>query len=167
MEATPAVRSSSLDTLASLCLKIAAAALIALAGVQAWQVFARYVLNAPPSWTAPFSLLLMNVTMFLGAAAGVHAESHFGFFIAVENSPAKVQRLMKMATRFIIAAIGALIAGWGAVLVKDGWGINIAGAPLFQGVSYLPLVAGGSMICLFAVGGLVRAVNAAVDNKQV
>jgi TRAP-type C4-dicarboxylate transport system permease small subunit len=166
MELRNAARSSALDTLAQVCLKLAAASLIALAGVQGWQVFARYVLNAPPSWTEPFSLLLMNVTMFLGAAAGVHTEAHFGFFIAVESAPAKLRRALNAISRVVIASIGALIAVWGAVLVRDGWDINVAGAPLSQGLSYVPLVAGGSMIVLFSLGGLVRAADGEADTEQ-
>ena len=39
--------------------------------VEAWQVFARYVLNDSPGWTEPVALLLLNIAMMFGAAVGV------------------------------------------------------------------------------------------------
>jgi len=72
-----------LKALARAAIGIAGVALVAMAGIQAWQVFARYVLNDPPSWTEPLALLCMSTTMMFGAAAGVHAGRHFGFFFVV------------------------------------------------------------------------------------
>ena len=45
----------ALSALAVAAITIAATALICMTGVQAWQVFARYVLNNSPSWTEPLA----------------------------------------------------------------------------------------------------------------
>ena len=50
----------ALDSLASLAMGLAGFALVAMALIQAWQVFARYVLNDSPGWTEPLALLLMS-----------------------------------------------------------------------------------------------------------
>ena len=63
---------SFLDKLAQAAILIAAAALIGVVFVQGWQVIARYVLNDSPGWTEPMALLLLNIAMSFGAAAGVH-----------------------------------------------------------------------------------------------
>ena len=49
----------ALDGLDSLAMALAGLALVAMALIQAWQVFARYVLNDSPGWTEPLALLLM------------------------------------------------------------------------------------------------------------
>jgi TRAP-type C4-dicarboxylate transport system permease small subunit len=135
---------------------IAGMALVAMAGIQAWQVFARYVLNDPPSWTEPLALLCMSTTMMFGAAAGVHAGRHFGFFMVVEHARPRLRRLMQLVARLIAAAVGVLFALWGGEMMIDAWDYEIAGAPLPQGIMFLPLCLGGILIALFSIEQLIR-----------
>ena len=44
-------------------LVVACVALVGMALVEGWQVFARYVLNDSPSWTEPVALLFMSTAM--------------------------------------------------------------------------------------------------------
>jgi TRAP-type C4-dicarboxylate transport system permease small subunit len=142
--------------LARAAIGIAGVALVAMAGIQAWQVFARYVLNDPPSWTEPLALLCMSTTMMFGAAAGVHAGRHFGFFIVVERARPRVRRLMQLVARLIATAVGVLFALWGGEMMIDAWDYEIAGAPLPQGIMFLPLCLGGVLIAIFSIEQLIR-----------
>jgi TRAP-type C4-dicarboxylate transport system permease small subunit len=142
--------------LARAAIGIAGVALVAMAGIQAWQVFARYVLNDPPSWTEPLALLCMSTTMMFGAAAGVHAGRHFGFFIVVEHARPRVRRLMQLVARLIATAVGVLFALWGGEMMLDAWDYRIAGAPLPQGIMFLPLCLGGVLIAIFSIEQLIR-----------
>jgi TRAP-type C4-dicarboxylate transport system permease small subunit len=140
--------------LARAAIGIAGVALVAMAGIQAWQVFARYVLNDPPSWTEPLALLCMSTTMMFGAAAGVHSGRHFGFFIVVEHARPQLRRLMLLAARLIATAVG--VALWGGEMMLDAWDYEIAGAPLPQGIMFLPLCLGGILIAIFSIEQLIR-----------
>src|SRR5215467_748799 len=99
--------SQLMAALASTATALACIALVAMTLVEAWQVYARYVLNDSPSWTEPVALLLMSATMMFGAAAGVRSESHFGFFLALHVSPPRVRAVLLAIARIIIAAIGS------------------------------------------------------------
>ena len=145
-----------MKALARAVIGIAGVALVAMAGIQAWQVFARYVLNDPPSWTEPLALLCMSTTMMFGAAAGVHAGRHFGFFIVVEHARPQVRRLMQLVARLIATAVGVLFALWGGEMMIDAWDYEIAGAPLPQGIMFLPLCLGGVLIATFSIEQLLR-----------
>jgi TRAP-type C4-dicarboxylate transport system permease small subunit len=145
-----------LKALARAAIGIAGVALVAMAGIQAWQVFARYVLNDPPSWTEPLALLCMSTTMMFGAAAGVHAGRHFGFFIVVERARPQMRRLMQLVARLIATAVGVLFALWGGEMMIDAWDYEIAGAPLPQGIMFLPLCLGGTLIAIFSIEQLLR-----------
>jgi len=136
---------------------IACVALIAMTLVEAWQVFARYVLNDSPSWTEPVALLLMSTAMMLGAAAGVRNEAHFGFFLLLHVATPPVRAVLVAFSRLVIIAIGVLLAYWGGILLADGWGIRMAGAPLPQGLYFLPICVGGVLIALFALERLFVA----------
>jgi TRAP-type C4-dicarboxylate transport system permease small subunit len=142
---------------ANIALALAGAALIGMAAIQAWQVFARYVLNDSPSWTEPMALLLMSATMMLGAAVGVRREAHFGFFIGVEAAPPPVRSALRLFARLIVVGIGALFAVLGAWLAFDAWSFPMAGVPLPQGVVFLPICIGGALIAIFAVERIVGA----------
>jgi len=142
--------------LARATIGIAGVALVAMAAIQAWQVFARYVLNDPPSWTEPLALLCMSTTMMFGAAAGVHAGRHFGFFIVVERARPQMRRLMQLVARLIATAVGVLFALWGGEMMIDAWDYEIAGAPLPQGIMFLPLCLGGVLIATFSIEQLLR-----------
>jgi TRAP-type C4-dicarboxylate transport system permease small subunit len=149
-------RPSSLAPLARVAVGIAGVALVVMAAIQAWQVFARYVLNDAPSWTEPLALLCMSTTMMFGAAAGVHASRHFGFFIVVERVPPALSRLLQAIARAIAVAIGAMLALRGGQMMIAAWDYDIAGAPLPQGLVYLPLCLGGALIAIFAGEQLIR-----------
>lgn len=151
---------SALDRLADFVIAIAATALFGLVVVQGWQVFARYVINDSPSWTEPVTLLLLSIAMSLGAAAGVHTNRHFGFFLLQEHMRPTIRRLVELLVPLVIIAIGAVIAWWGAVLLFDGLHVKAAGARLPQSINYLPLSLGGALMVLFALNRFVRVLRA-------
>ena len=50
-----------------------------------------------------------------------------------------------------------LLAIWGAELLIDSWNIPMAGAPLPQGLVFLPFCLGGVLIALFALERLITS----------
>jgi TRAP-type C4-dicarboxylate transport system permease small subunit len=143
--------SDGLAWLANIALAVASFALIGMVVIEGWQVLARYVFNDSPSWTEPVALLLINTTMMFSAPVGVRNGTHFGFKVLVHRATPKLARLMKLFAHVITAMIGALLAGYGSVMVLDTWPVKLAGAELRQGILYLPLSLGGLLIVIFSV----------------
>jgi len=146
-----------LTRLSTLALAAAACALLGLVAVQGWQVLARYGFNASPSWTEPVTVLLLTTAMSLGAAAGVHQQRHFGFFLLHDRAGERLRRGLDALTALVVTGIGGVTAGWGLVLLLDGWPIKAAGAAMPQSIAYLPLSIGGGLMVLFALNHLFRA----------
>ena len=146
---------SVLGRTAHIAVATAGACIVSMAAVEAWQVFARYVLNNSPSWTEPVALLLMSTAMMLGAAAGVRANRHFGFFLLVEHASPGKRRVLLFIPKLIALAVGIMLAGWGGEMLIDAWDFRMAGAPLPQGVVFLPMCVGGLLIALFALEQLI------------
>jgi TRAP-type C4-dicarboxylate transport system permease small subunit len=144
-----------MDRLSSAAIVVAGGALVGMALVEVWQVFARYVMNDSPSWTEPVALLLMSTAMMFGAAAGVRASRHFGFFIVVEHARPSVQRVLRLVARLIATGVGVMFAVWGGQMLFDAWDFPMAGAPLPQGIVFLPMCLGGALIALFSIEQLV------------
>ncbi len=152
------------STLSARCaIAVACAALVSMTGVEAWQVYGRYVLNRSPSWTEPVALLLMSTAGMLGAAVGVRSEAHFGFPLAVHLAPPLMRRALQILARLVVLAIGCTLAAWGGVLLVDGWGIPMAGAPLPQGLWFLPVCLGGALMALFSLERLFATVAPVVE----
>lgn len=153
-EAGPAA--TVLDRLATGATAVAAVGLAGMVTVQAWQVFARYLLNNSPSWTEPVTLVLLSTTLSFGAAAGVHARSHFAFPLFVRLLPVPAQRGFARLSAAVVGGTGALLAVGGGQLMLDGLAVKMAGAPLQQGAAFLPLCVGGALMLVFALPQLLR-----------
>lgn len=137
-------------SLAAASLAIAAGALVLLTLVEAWQVFTRYVLDAPAGWTEPVALLLLKTALLFAAAVGVRHEAHFRFALLAQAAGAwrpMLERFALLAT----AAIGIVFAGWGAALTLATWAVKTPGATFPTGLSYLPFAVGGALFVLFAL----------------
>ncbi|WP_225043175.1 TRAP transporter small permease [Xanthomonas campestris] len=149
----------ALDRVSDTAVGVASIALLGLVVVQGWQVFTRYVLNDSPSWTEPVTLLLLSTALSLGAAAGVHTNRHFGFYLLGEHMPPLVRRVFDVIRPVMIIAIGAVLAWWSAVLLLDGLDIKMAGAQMPQSINYLPLSIGGALMVVFALYKLWRVLR--------
>ena len=145
----------ALDSLALLAMALAGIALVAMALIQAWQVFARYVLNDSPGWTEPLALLLMSFAVMFGASVAVRRESHFAFQSLQHALPKPVQWLLKSISRLIAAAAGAGLMVLGGSLMIDDWPVPLAGAPLPSGLKFAALCVGGALILIFAIERLL------------
>jgi TRAP-type C4-dicarboxylate transport system permease small subunit len=153
-EATP-IDNSVLAKLSQATLYVACVAIVGVAIVEGWQVFARYVLNNSPSWTEPVALLLMSTAMMGGAAYGVRGNRHFGFFMLVDYARPAIARVLRWIPLLIAFGVGVIFFVAGGHLVLESWDFPMAGAPLPQGVVYLPISVGGALIAVFAAERMV------------
>ena len=135
---------------AASALVIASIALVALAGVEAWQVFARYVLDAPAAWTEPVALLLLKISLMLAAAVGVRHETHFRFALGAQAA-GKLQPTLEAFARLVTLVVGAAFAIYGTRLMLAAWSVKAPGVALSSGLYYAPFVVGGVLFVLFAL----------------
>jgi TRAP-type C4-dicarboxylate transport system permease small subunit len=145
----------ALDGLSVIIMGLAGTALVAMALIQAWQVFARYVLNDSPGWTEPLALLLMSFAVMFGASVAVRRETHFAFQTLQHALPGPIQWGLKSLSRLIAAAAGGGLMILGGTLMIDDWPVTMAGAPLPAGLKFAGLCVGGGLILLFSIERLL------------
>jgi TRAP-type C4-dicarboxylate transport system permease small subunit len=150
-------RKGVLDHLEFAALVVAGVCMVGVVLVQAWQVFARYVLNDSPSWTEPLALVLIGSTAMFGAAVGVRRETHFSFPTLADASPPLVKAACRTIARLAMLGLGLGLAWFGAVLAANSWAVPMAGAPLGVGARFAPIALGGLLIAVFALERLVRS----------
>src|SRR6188768_2151672 len=105
-----------LGALSNAALWIAGVGMIAMTAMVAWQVFARYVLNASPSWTEPASVMVMSWFIFLGAAVGVRENFHMGFDVLVHFLPASTAPWMRAVSDLAVVVFGLGMVVYGLKL---------------------------------------------------
>lgn len=145
-----------LDTLAFACRILTGVALVVLTVIFGWLVFGRYVLNATPTWVEQMALLLVMLIAFLGAAVGVHENTHLSVSLLRTAVPARVRRVLVVVSDILMAGFGGLMLWYGAQLTIFKWGSLIPLIQLPEGLRSLPLTIGGGLILLFSVGHLIR-----------
>lgn len=154
----PAVRhmTTTLDLIARACRIITGVALVVLTVIFGWLVFGRYVLNATPTWVEQVALLLVMLIAFLGAAVGVHENTHLSVSVLRTAVPPPVRTFFVIVTDLVMAGFGGLMLWYGAQLTLFKWGSLIPLIQLPEGLRSLPLTIGGGLILLFSLGHLIR-----------
>ena len=145
-----------LDGIATICRIITGVSLVVLTVIFGWLVFGRYVLNATPTWVEQAALLLVMVIAFLGAAVGVHENSHLSVSAFRSAVPNWLRTVFVIVTDIAMAGFGLLMLIYGARLTAFKWGSMIPLIQLPEGLRSLPLTIGGGLIMLFSLAHLAR-----------
>ncbi|WP_366554455.1 TRAP transporter small permease [Aquibaculum sediminis] len=116
-----------------------------------WQVFARYVLSAAPSWSEEVARYLMVWVTFLGAAAVLRSGGHITVTVLADTLPPRLRGpLLLLRDLVILFAAGVLaLFGWryaGAMSFQDS-----AALELPMSLPYAALWIGGGLVLLMVV----------------
>lgn len=125
--------------------------LIIMTAIIAWQVFARYVLNASPAWAEQAALLLMIWYVMFAAAAGVREGFHIRIVVFAESLPGKPRRIIRLISHTIVGLFGLAMVWWGIELVREVWQHVIPTLGLSRGYAYVPIPIAGALIFSFAL----------------
>ena len=154
-----------LAAISRLSLWLSGAGMIAMTAMVSWQVFCRYILNQSPSWTEPASIMVMSWFIFLGAAVGVRENFHMGFDVLVHFLPAGAAPWMRGISDTAVFIFGIGMVVYGLQLTIDTWTAVLPVLHLPGGFTYMPIVAGGVLMALFALERLLlRAAGVRVDH---
>lgn len=158
-----------LNAIAYVCRILTGVALVVLTVIFGWLVFGRYVLNATPTWVEQAALLLVMLIAFLGAAVGVHDNTHLSVSMLRGAVPPRVRAVFVIVTDLAMAGFGGLMLWYGTQLTIFKWGSLIPLLQLPEGLRSLPLTIGGALILLFSIGHLIRlylGVDARTDSIE-
>ena len=139
------------ERLATIASKAAAAGLVLMTLVIAWQVFGRYVLNDSPAWSESAALVIMLYFVLLAAAVGVYEQFHLGLRLFVSRLPAGWKRPVYVIGQLLVMTFGAAMAWNGMRLIDYTSSHVIPTLGISRSVAYWPFVACGGLIVLFAL----------------
>lgn len=145
-----------LNGIAVICQVITGLSLVVLTGLFGWLVFGRYVLNETPTWVEQTALLLVMVIAFLGAAVGIHENTHLAVNLFRDKAPKTLRTVLVVLVDVILIVFGLLMLYYGWQLTVFKWGSNIPLIQLPEGLRSLPLTIAGGLIALFSFGRICR-----------
>lgn len=155
------------NILSRISLIISGIALVAMTVMFAWLVFGRYVLNDTPTWVEQVSHLLIMVIAFLGAAVGVHQDTHLSVVLFRSKVPSAVRTVFVVITDLLMAAFGSLMFWYGFQLTQFKWNSLIPLIQVPEGLRSLPLTVCGALVFLFSIGHLIHVMRGKDTRKDI
>lgn len=148
---------TAFDFLASVCMALAGTALVVLVIIFGWLVYGRYILNDTPTWVEQLALLLIVWITFLGAAVGVHRNTHLSVDFIRESMPPRIRSFMRVLADLIVLSFGAAMVWQGYALVSAGMGraVPMLGISEAWRVAAMPVC--GALIAIFMIARLASA----------
>ena len=130
---------------------VSALGLLAMIGVICYEVFARYVFNAPTSWVSEIAAYLLVAVAFLGLAAAQREGSHIQVELLLGMLPEKAAAELQLVANWLGFFVAVLFA-WQAASFTAG---EYVGGALSWGLlatpQWLPQVPIGIGFVLFAM----------------
>ncbi len=148
-----------LDFLSKTCIFLSSCALVVLVVIFGWLVFGRYVLNVTPTWVEQLALLLICYITFLGAAAGVHENTHLGVSFIREAMPRPIRNVLRIICDLAVAGFGLVMLISCIQLVQFGWSTKLPMLNIPEGMRTLPAAILGGLMFLFAGFRAIRQIS--------
>lgn len=136
-------------------LALSATGLSAMVAIICYQVFARYVLNASPSWSEQAALLLMIYFVLFAAAVGIREGFHIRITFLEDRLGETLRRGLRLANHFLVGLFGLAMAAGGAELIEVTSGHTLATLGISRAWAYLPMAAAGVLIFFFSLEHMI------------
>ncbi|QIE43314.1 TRAP transporter small permease (plasmid) [Rhodobacteraceae bacterium SC52] len=150
----------ALGLIRTVCLIVASVALVVLISTFGWLVFGRYVLNATPTWVEQLALLLICYIAFLGAAVGVHENTHIGVTLFRDMLPVTTRKCLMIFTDLALAAFGIAMLVAGIALMRFGWDTMLPMLQVPESLRTAAITSLGALMVLFSgTRGVARIIR--------
>lgn len=147
--------------------------LVVMLAVTAYQVFARYVLEAPTFWSEELARFLMAWLTMLGSAVLIRSDGHIAVDYFVNRLPPAGKHAARFLCDLLTLATCGLLAYYGAQLVSLGGRTTSSGLGLQMAYPYLAIPLGAILIALIilltriaSAGTQVESAGAALEVKH-
>ncbi|MEP1445278.1 MAG: TRAP transporter small permease [Paraglaciecola sp.] len=127
-----------------------------------WQVFSRFILQSPSSFTEELARYLLIWIGILGAAYAYRTKAHLGLDILIHKLQPRATRKVRILVEILVMifALSILIYG-GLNLVMITLELKQTSAALGwqMGYVYSVIPISGSLICLFSVSNILNLIK--------
>ena len=150
---SPLARLSRFASRAALAVSTGGLSLMTL--IIGWQVFARYVLNASPSWSEQAALLLMLYFLLFAAAVGVREGFHIRITLLEDSLSPQRRKWLRLVNHVLVGVFGLAMAADGIELIGITAGHTISTLGISRAFAYVPMAGAGLLIVFFSLEHLL------------
>lgn len=152
---------------------LAGVSFIAMVVLTCWQVFTRYILQNPSSWSEELVSYLFAWMALLGASIVVGERGHMNIPVIVERFNINVRKFFAVFAELIAFIFAAVILVYGGVQITSlalGQMTSSLGVPI--GIFYVVMPIAGVLNMIYAVMNIIEILNgtislATTDEKEV
>jgi len=129
--------------------------LTTLVGIIVLQVFLRYVLRSPVSWSEEVALLLLVWFSMLAVAVAIYRHTHIAISIIWDRLSPAGQHTLNIIVELLVLvfALNVSINAGTLIDIVGDQALSASGFP--KSWLYLPLQVGGALMALNAIGNLL------------
>jgi TRAP-type C4-dicarboxylate transport system permease small subunit len=127
-----------------------------------WQVFSRYILNSPSSFTDELAGYLLIWVSLLGAAYVVGKQEHLAIDLLLQKSPPARKRVLRIIIQSVIMGFALtvlVIGGSWLVYTRFYLGVTSAALQLPLGYVYIVLPLSGLIIIFYSIHHLIDVIK--------
>ncbi len=129
-----------------------------------WQVFTRYILGRPSSWSEELVSYLFAWMALFGASLVVGERGHMNIPLLVEKSTPNVQKGLSILAEMIAALFAGIILVFGGIQITDlamAQMTSALGIPV--GLFYIVLPLSGILNIVYCILNIVQIMTAAEE----
>ncbi|MBV1908054.1 MAG: TRAP transporter small permease [Kangiellaceae bacterium] len=155
---------SLLNTLLEKTLILAMAAIVITVS---WQVFSRFILESPSSFTEELSRFLLIWIGILGAAYAYKTKAHLGLDLFVDKVPEKYQKMTRIVTELAVLVFASSVMIYGGlslVMITLELKQTSATLGLNMALVYSVIPIAGVLMVLFSFDH-IKKIYSQLDNK--
>jgi len=159
-----------MSLISSLLEKILMFAMAAIVLTVTWQVFSRFIIQSPSSYTEELARFLLIWIGVLGSAYAYKTKAHLGLDLFVDKMAPVKQRQVRFVIEFLVMLFaGSVMIYGGALLVAMTVELKQTSAALGLniGLVYSAVPISGCLIVMFCLDNIHQLIKTPVDKTTV
>ncbi len=133
-----------------------------------WQVFTRYILGRPSSWSEELVSYLFAWMALLGASLVVGERGHMNIPLLVEKSGPSARRALEILAEIVAVMFAGVILVYGGIQITDlamAQMTSALGVPV--GVFYIVLPLSGVLNIIYCILNIVEIIRNPKDSAKI
>ena len=122
------------------------------------QVIARYIFEAPLSWSEELARFILIWLSMLSAAYAFKTKSHFALTILVSKLPDKHQKITSFCVHIIVAIFFLLICYYSIIFVNSVNGHVAPALQISMQIPYSSIIVASGLISIFSLLSAVKTI---------
>lgn len=133
-----------------------------------WQVFTRFVLNNPSSWSEEFSRYILIWISFIGGSLGLSNGTHMGLVLVTDRIKNKYAKCIVHILAYIVCGvIGYIFVKYGYIYMKNGMSRTMMCCRFKMGYIYSVIPACGVIMMINCIAIILEDIRTMRQKNEI